>query len=398
MKMKLINTNNVLKTTLSRLVNEYENISFAVAWASAGTKIFNEVIRKRKNIHKSVIGTHFYQTHPDVLDAFVDDQKIHFMLQPNGVFHPKIYLFWNENEWEALKWEALIGSADLTVGALTNNSEVMVLISGTDADSSMKENVLTLIEDYWNKSRMVRDDDARAYRAFWERNQSSLRRLSGKYGKLEISKSPIESNVMTMTWKEFICEVSLHEPEYGERCELLELVHKNFKDTPLFGDMEIGVRRTIAGLPNKYNNNWSWFGKMQRAHIFKIAIDDNNPNISSALDNIPISGPVTKGQYNAYLEEFSNATRFINGVATASRLLAMKRPDYFVCLDSKNKEGLCESFGIAQGINYNSYWEEIIERIMDSVWWNEPRPNNGEDWNVWDGRAAMLDAIFYERD
>ena len=24
-----------------------------------------------------------------------------------------------------------------------------------------------------------------------------------------------------------------------------------------------------------------------------------------------------------------------------------------------------------------------------------PRPNNGVDWNVWDGRAAMLDAIFH---
>ena len=398
MKMKLINTNNVLKTTLSRLVNEYENISFAVAWASAGTKIFNEVIRKRKNIHKSVIGTHFYQTHPDVLDAFVDDQKIHFMLQPNGVFHPKIYLFWNENEWEALKWEALIGSADLTVGALTNNSEVMVLISGTDADSSMKENVLTLIEDYWNKSRMVRDDDARAYRAFWERNQSSLRRLSGKYGKLEISKSPIESNIMTMTWEEFIGEVSPHEPEYGERCELLKLVHENFKDTPLFRNMEIGVRKTIAGLPNKYNDNWDWFGNMQGSGKFHKAINENNIHISYALDKIPISGPVTREQYNAYLEEFRNAVNFRKGVATASRLLAMKRPDYFVCLDSKNERELCESFGIMQEIDYESYWEEIIERVMDSVWWNEPRPNNGEDWNVWDGRAAMLDAIFYERD
>ena len=393
--MKLINANNVLKTTLSRLVNKCENISFAVAWASAGIEIFQEVIRKRKNIHKSVIGTHFYQTHPDVLDAFVNDKNIHFMLQPNGVFHPKIYLFWNDNEWEVL-----IGSANLTVGALTNNSEVMVLISGTKSDTSLKGKVLTLIEDYWEESRMVSADDARAYRAFWERNQSSLRRLSGQYGQFARSKSPIESNIMTMTWEQFIDKVK-ENPHHGfkGRCRLLKLVHEKFKVTTHFLDMENEVRKTIAGLPNTYNKNWDWFGSMRGDGIFHSAINNNNGCISSALDNIPISGPVTGEQYKAYLEEFCKAFVDVkNRVATASRLLAMKRPDYFVCLDSKNKKELCNSFGIAKKVDYGRYWEEIIERIMDSVWWNEPRPNNGEDWNVWDGRAAMLDAIFYERD
>ena len=46
-------------------------------------------------------------------------------------------------------------------------------------------------------------------------------------------------------------------------------------------------------------------------------------------------------------------------------------------------------------MDYNRYWEEIIERITDSVWWNEPRPTEALAGAVWDGRAAMLDAIFY---
>ncbi len=397
MKMKLISTNNALKTTLSRLVKKYENISFAVAWASDGTEIFNEIIKKLKNIHKSVIGTHFYQTHPNVLDAFVDDQKIRFMLQPNGVFHPKIYLFWNDDEWEAL-----IGSANLTIGALTKNSEVMVLISGMKSDTSIKIKVLTLIKDYWEKSRSVSADDARAYRDFWERNQYSLRRLSGQYGKFARSNSPIESKIMTMTWEQFIDKVKKNphdDHEFEGRCRLLKLVHENFNCTHLFRDMETGVRKTIAGLPNEYNDNWTWFGSMRGDGIFHSAINNNNGCISSALDNIPISGPVTEEQYKAYFEEFCNAFVDVkNRVGIASRLLAMKRPDYFVCLSSKNKKELCKSFGIKQKIDYESYWEEIIERIMDSVWWKEPRPNNREDWNVWDGRAAMLDSIFYERD
>lgn len=47
-------------------------------------------------------------------------------------------------------------------------------------------------------------------------------------------------------------------------------------------------------------------------------------------------------------------------------------------------------------MTYERYWDEVIERIMDSPWWNSPRPNDETEGAVWDGRAAMLDVIFYE--
>ena len=63
--MKLITTNADLRTNLSRLTKKYPNIAFAVAWASAGTEIFEKLSANRDRIHKAVIGTHFYQAHPD---------------------------------------------------------------------------------------------------------------------------------------------------------------------------------------------------------------------------------------------------------------------------------------------------------------------------------------------
>lgn len=45
---------------------------------------------------------------------------------------------------------------------------------------------------------------------------------------------------------------------------------------------------------------------------------------------------------------------------------------------------------------YDRYWDEIVERIMDAPWWNAPRPTRSLEAAVWDGRAAMLDSIFYE--
>ena len=86
-----------------------------------------------------------------------------------------------------------------------------------------------------------------------------------------------------------------------------------------------------------------------------------------------------------------------HGAAVASRLLAMRRPDQFVCLDSANRARLCGDFGITQnGMDYARYWEEIIERIRDAPWWNAKRPADRIQAAVWDGRVAMLDTIFYD--
>jgi len=75
----------------------------------------------------------------------------------------------------------------------------------------------------------------------------------------------------------------------------------------------------------------------------------------------------------------------------------MKRPDTFVCLDKRNRSGLCKAFGIVQSnLSYTRYWSEIIERVRDAVWWNAPSPAGGAEKEIWLGRAAFLDALYYK--
>lgn len=392
--MKLITTNAELRSNLSRLTKKYPNVAFAVAWASAGTVIFEGLSANRDRIHKAVIGTHFYQTHPDVLDAFAESNEVRFILQPKGVFHPKIYIFWNEEHWEVL-----MGSANLTAGALNRNSEAMALVSDSDqGNSPLKGEVIKLIESYWDEARTVSKAAAISYRALWSKQQPALRRLSGQYGQSTKNKAPADSAVMSMPWAHFFALVQ-KDAHHGfeDRCNLLKLVRAAFETTGQFQLMDLGLRKTIAGLPNAFDKRWGWFGSMQGAGYYHQAVNDNNSRLSNALDEIPLDGPVSREHYEAYLAEFVKA--FPNGrhgIGIASRLLALKRPDYFVCFDSKNKKELCQDFEIKQsGMDYERYWDEIIERIVDSAWWNEPRPQDALARTVWDGRAAMLDAIFY---
>jgi len=365
-----------------------------VAWASANTPVFQQLLKNPSRISKAVIGTHFYQTHPDVLDAFTDSEHVRFILQPNGVFHPKIYVFWNSTQWEAL-----IGSANLTSGALTNNSEAVALLSNSDQiGPSLKEQIVTLIDSYWARATPMDRTTALRYREIWQSQQPVLRRLSDRYGKSEPRKPPTGSLVRSMSWDQFLAKVK-EDPHHGfkERCELLQLLRLEFIKTGDFASMSLGVRKTIAGLPNDFDHRWGWFGSMSGAGYFHQAINDNNQHLSLALSKVPPHEPLLRTQYDDYVAEFKKA--FPNGrhgVGTASRLLALKRPDQFVCFDSKNQKELCKDFGIKQtGMDYQRYWEEIIERIMDSPWWKSPRPNDQEASVVWEGRAAMLDAIFY---
>lgn len=330
-----------------------------------------------------------------MLDTFHSHKKVRFVLQSSWVFHPKLYLFRNEDFWEAL-----IGSANLTNGALRTNSEAMLLVGGPiEGANKLPGDIARLIAGYWDDAKSLKKHEAKAYRQIWEQKRAVLDRLNGQYGSGKVSRLPTESCVMSMAWPEYFKAVKA-DPYHGfeNRCDLLALVAKAFATHDSFGEMDQATRKTIAGLPNDEESRWGWFGSMKGAGYYHQAVNNNDVHLSRALDHIPLRGTVTRSQYNRYIAEFIKA--FPNGkhgVAVASRLLTLKRPDQFICLDGKNQKELCLDVGIKQtGMSYERYWDEIIRRIMDAPWWNVERPNNKIEGDVWGGRAAMLDAIFYE--
>jgi hypothetical protein len=73
----------------------------------------------------------------------------------------------------------------------------------------------------------------------------------------------------------------------------------------------------------------------------------------------------------------------------------MKRPDFFVCVNGGNIPRLAKALVFApSNIKLGNYLERIIKPIRQSPWYNEPRPT-GREMELWDARAAMLDAIYY---
>lgn len=394
--MKLITDRTALGRALTRCIQRHEKISFAVAWATSGTKVYELLKAHRSAIRTGVIGTHFYQTSPDVLEDFVDDGAVRFVLQPSGVFHPKTFLFQS-----AKRWDAFVGSANLTRGALTRNSEAMLHVSDADVGATaVRDDLKEAIRRYRAMGSKATPDQVETYRAAYERMKAGRERLSGDYGS-DRSTSPLESEVMRMSWSRYVDAVCEPGTNYlADRIELLDEIRQAFRQTPRFADMDVDTRAMIAGLPNGRTRNQGYFGSMKGDGYFHTAVKNGPDGISAALDRIPSDGPVTRDDYQAFVELFAPAVqgeRERPGVA--SRLLAMKRPDTFVCISKRNKAALAADFDIpASRIDFDLYWNGVVGRIRDARWWTHRRPAGGTELAIWEGRAAMLDAIFYDHD
>lgn len=391
--MKLISESKELRKQLLRCVRKHDQISFAVAWATTGTDVYRTLIERRDAIHHGVVGTHFYQTAPDVLDEFVGDDRVRFVLQPSGVFHPKVFLFRTGRSWEAF-----VGSANLTKGALGANSEVVMHVSDEDDAGEVRSDLQDLIKQFRSQGMKASADDAAAYRETFDRMKSARDRLSGSYGSTQAT-SPLQSEVMRMSWKDFVVAVREPGADYLQvRVDLLAAARDAFRSHDDFASMDVDTRAMIAGLPNGLTDKQGYFGSMKGDGVFHGAIKGDVSGISSALDHIPLDGPIARDHYDAFVREFETALpdgRKRPGVA--SRLLAMKRPDIFVCLSKRNRTALSTDFGIAaSSIDFETYWTSVIGRIADSRWWSSGPPRGKSDLAVWQGRAAMLDAIFYD--
>lgn len=397
--MKLLTTAIELEQEFRRLIKQYDNYYWATAWASTGSSLFKDLVKNKDKIRKIVVGIHFYQTHPDFIEEFLNNKDVHFIQQPAGTFHPKLYLFSNDNN---PKWELIIGSANFTKEAFSRNTEACVLISNSDKDSDETfQQSLKMVEQTFASGKTLNKEDLNNYRIAWSTHKQKINSLSGLYGNTKSTSKPIhEVPMMNRSWKEFVKEVKREKiHELDRRIGVIDLAKALFSKVEHFNELNEDERKFIAGIRSNLQKNgaedWAYFGSMEGAGIFKSKIKNNDSNVSKALDQIPLFGQITKSHYDNFLKYFRKAFTG-NYIATATRLLSMKRPDTFICFDSKNRSALCHDFGIIQSnMDYSRYWDEIIVRIFDSNWWLNPLPKNEKEQKISEARAAFLDSLYY---
>jgi hypothetical protein len=214
----------------------------------------------------------------------------------------------------------------------------------------------------------------------------------------EGSRSGHSVDLMSLSWRDFFARIRAEQhppghPLMQERLQVLRAIRQLFSQSVHFREIDYAGRRKIAGLFKSVNPSFLLFGSMQWVGLFKQAVKDNNEGISVALDQIPFDGDVVRDHYQQFTDHFLRAFKRA-GMALASRLLAMKRPDAFVCVNNQNREGLFQAFRLSPSRDAEAYWD-LIERVRTCTWWKAPPPAAGDEREVWSARAAFLDALFY---
>lgn len=399
--MKLITTSKDLERQFIKLLKKYKYISFATAWASSEHFAFQELLKLKRKIKKSTIGLHFYQTDPKVLELFKDDENIKFIWQTTGVFHPKIYIFWNSDD----DWSILLGSANFTNSAFAgNNIEQIILVESISQDKNIFIDSKKFIKKCFDNSDAVNltDTQIENYINQYRRRELNLKKLSNTYPKSNSQVNFLDIDILNYSWDKYLYEIK-KDPEHGfsGRIDMLNKIQKIFNNEQAneFYKLDKDNINHIMGLYYKKEYKYyAWFGHLTsrlRAGLGE-NLHKNIQIISKAIDLIPKSGQVDRNLFLEYIKLFYSAFEK-NELAAATRLLAMKRPDLFFCKNEANIAGIASDLGIRKSnITAEYYWDEIIERFHDTPWFNSSKPKNKEDKSAWKYRVALIDCIYYK--
>ncbi|MYD45466.1 MAG: NgoFVII family restriction endonuclease [Gammaproteobacteria bacterium] len=394
--MKLLNSQET-SSKLIELTSKHSKVAFAVAWASHRTKVFESFINAKSKIEYGVIGTHFSQTHWEVLDWCVRNRsniKFIFDEKTSCVFHPKVYVFWSGKEWDLL-----VGSANLTVGGMTNNTELMLHVSSREQDSEvLKTRALEIVRSYYDQAQVVSRSRLNTYREQWNRRQI----IEGK-------ERTVESELLSWTWKEYYKQIQNCSTirQRKEAVMLLKYALEDFeKDIP-FHQLPPNTRRGLAGSHHPKEGKFSeieigYFGRARAYGNFTQIIYGNvNGNqlqtLGEGLDHIPNNGVVYREDYMKYVEGFKEALNGKpHGLGVGARLLAIKRPDTFTPWNNVNKRTLERLLSLKPSLkpqDYERYWDEVIFPVRESKWYNSAKPKASLELEIWQSRVAMLDAL-----
>lgn len=399
MKVSIL-TDSQATRTLVRLVHECIRFDVAVAWAGPNT-VVEAMLDSHSKLRRVVIGTHMYQTDPAVLRRFMPHKGVRCMPPDGRLFHPKVYFFEMPNGFAIV-----VGSHNLTGGAFGGkNIEVSVLLEGS-AEGAVFVDMTSFIKSSWGSAEVIDEDTFLfAYEAQYRINKAKRSTLDSFY-RLKKPRAGAKTSPMNISWASFITSVKddIHHSLEG-RLAILERASALFKEHGSFAAMSQYERKAIAGTygakePQLDDLEWPWFGTMSGQGDFKNLVNESPGLLSKALQNIPLDGDVLEAQFDAFVRHFDLAFKgktHKGGVATASRLLAMKRPDVFVGLNKANRVGISKAFGTAPTtLNLGNYWERVVVPMQNSPWWLHPRPRDALAGRIWDNRAALMDSIYFD--
>jgi transcriptional regulator with XRE-family HTH domain len=269
------------------------------------------------------------------------------------------------------------------------------------------QSVISRLEDadYEGHSLSMLDRIARALN---QRVRVSTSPATTKQARTVATASPVSvintTNDLNVGWADFVRIISSQDgrlladgglipvfdkPDGNSYLQEVEACQRAFRTSASFEEMPLNERQRVSGWGNLTTG---YFGSMKGAGRFMRITHSSPRDLSVALDHVPLDGDVTPANARDCLK----AATHIEGVgmAGATRLLTMKRPDRFLSANGASLQKISKVYRI-RADDIDSYLR-IIEETWNFPWASAPEPVHPTERRLWRTRVALLDAIFYE--
>ena len=415
--MRLLRTSE-LSSRFEKRLEWAAEVDIAVAWVTSCDAVAALIESAADTKVRIAVGLSGNATDPSALESLADTEGVALRIAKpprNGIFHWKYYCF--RRAGEATCW---VGSANLTRAGFHCNEEVVHEFHAGEAEARQ------WFEDLW---RTLDRDPTGAIAEYGERYKPPGRSPTATEPPAH---EPHRPGSAFGEWTDFVRGLRARD----EYCHYVVRHYDPFPrhifggETPwdIFGETHsylhtIAVGRTVARRRNwRYlsmrDSNvllgrdgdegvWGLLGTMTGAGRVKRVF---NPSRNGDRDVIQIRVRI-RAQLEHVLEAHDDnvvarareAVRNIMeidgfGHGAATRLLSLARPDRLVSVNNESQRRIREYFGrtldIADGERFADRYAEFLRWLHSRAWFNQ-EPSTGFEREIWNCRAALLDAYFY---
>ncbi len=391
MKTTILSNASATRSALLDLLAWATEVEFAYAWMSSdegSLRPWDELDDDK--IARGVIGLHFAGTEPWCLEHFLEHapDRVRVIEDTSGTFHPKVML-----GRRGRQRRAVLGSSNFTPGGFGFNTELNILLSGTDEDSAFAE-IKHAIEGYWSQGWPITETWLREYEARYEarpRPPTLPRRLprvraARAVTDLRIGWPEYYERIRSRAHEDIV--VYSDDPNHETYLSEVKLAQEAFRKHGSFAKMPEDERKLVTASGSRFG----YFGATRANGTFKNLVAERPEKIAAIIDSIPLEGQIPLSAVrNAFVRG-----RALNrvGIACITRLLCVKRPDRFPPVNGPNRQRMREVFGFAPK-DLEGYLE-LLSVIETMPWYTSPAPEDRIERLTWRARVALLDAVLYD--
>lgn len=387
------------------LVDEANRIDIAVAWASSCHEI--EALAASGADIRAVIGTSGNSTNPSTLRHLIEFAELRIPPNnPHRIFHPKYYFFHGER---TVCW---VGSANLTKGGFGGNVELI-----HEFDLTRKED-REWFEHLWADLEPDPWPAICEYEARYTPPQRTPRPAPPR----EDADLPRLADIDT--WEQFVEGLQVYDEYYryheygfdvlGESHSWLHTVNVGHEIALLNDWLNLTQRecRILRGVTTQDDDEGTWGllgtvgfqanyalnnGHMPEIGADRLQIRNLVQPVVGADDNvIHIANEAVQ---NIRAVRRIEGQRHGIGHAAATRWLTLARPDCCVSVNGASAFGLGEASGLPQSPDgLANVYADLLGWLHAQVWFNEfngGRPDDPEERDIWNRRAALVDVFVY---